>query len=59
MMDGAFKWFWTAMVFASVAWYAYLLFHVGIRGGRDIYRMTRALSGRAEKPESGGRPSGA
>ena len=58
MMDDAFKWFWTAMVFASVAWYAYLLFHVGIRGGWDIYRMVRALSGRAEKSETGGRPSG-
>ncbi len=44
-MDEVFKWFWTAMVFASIAWYAYLLFHVGIRGGLDILRMVRALSG--------------
>jgi hypothetical protein len=59
MIDEAFKWFWTAMVFASVAWYAYLLFHVGIRGGWDIFRMTRALSRPADKPESGERQPGA
>jgi hypothetical protein len=42
-MTTFFKWFWSAMVFASITWYAYLLFHVGIRGGFDIVRMARAL----------------
>ena len=46
MIDKFFIAFWTLMVFASIAWYGYLLFHVGIKGGRDIVRMIRALSGR-------------
>ena len=58
-MDDVFKWFWTVMVFASIAWYAYLLFHVGIRGGWDIYRMMDALSGPSDKSETGEpRPGG-
>ena len=33
-LDKLFLYFWTTMVFTSIAWYAYLLFHVGIRGVR-------------------------
>jgi len=43
-MYDPFKLFWTAMLWGSVAWYSYLLFHVGWRGGRDIIRMARSLS---------------
>jgi hypothetical protein len=43
-LDKVFLGFWTTMVFASIAWYAYLLFHVGVRGGFDIIRMMRALA---------------
>ncbi len=46
MLDRFLIAFWTVMVFASIAWYGYLLFHVGIKGGWDIARMIRALSGR-------------
>ena len=53
-MNNLYVWFWTAMIFASIAWYAYLLFHVGIKGGWDILRMIRALSGRPAKPEAPG-----
>lgn len=54
MLDRVLIAFWTVMVFASIAWYAYLLFHVGIQGGWDIARMIRALSGRAGESESSG-----
>ena len=47
-MRDPFVWFWTAMIFLSIAWYAVLLFYVGVRGGREILRMTRALSDRPE-----------
>jgi hypothetical protein len=50
-MKDLFVWFWTAMIFSSIAWYAYLLFHVGYQGGRDILRMARALSERADREE--------
>jgi hypothetical protein len=43
--DTAFKWFWTVAVFASLAWYAILLFWLGAKGGIEIRRMTRVLSG--------------
>lgn len=35
--------FWSVLIFSSIVWYAVLLLYVGIRGGRDIARMTRAL----------------
>jgi hypothetical protein len=52
MTDNPLVWFWTAMVFASIAWYSYLLFHIGIRGGWEIVRMTRVLSGRPDAKAS-------
>jgi len=54
MIDTFFIAFWTVMVFASIAWYAYLLFHVGIKGSWDILRMIRALSGRPDGNQSPG-----
>ena len=54
MLDQCLIAFWTILVFASIAWYAYLLFHVGIKGGWDIVRMIRALSGQPAKPEASG-----
>jgi hypothetical protein len=41
-----FVWFWTAVVFASIVWYAALLFLVGFKGGREILRMARSLADR-------------
>jgi len=40
--------FWTLMIFASIAWYAVLLFYVGIKGGYEIVQMARTLSGRPD-----------
>jgi len=36
------------MIFASIAWYAILLFYVGIKGGYEIVRMARRLE---ERPQ--------
>lgn len=46
-MNDPFVWFWTAMVWGSIAWYGYLLFHVGWRGGRDILRMAASLEAKS------------
>ena len=43
-MNPYFVWFWTAMIVASIGWYALMLFVVGFKGGGDIVRMVRALS---------------
>lgn len=37
--------FWCLLIVLSIGWYAFLLFYVGIKGGRDIARLTRALRG--------------
>ena len=47
-MNGFFVWFWTAIVFLSIVWYAVMLFYVGIKGGYEIVQMTRNLSKRAD-----------
>ena len=54
-MKDLFLWFWTAMIFLSIAWYAILIFYVGIKGGYEILRMTRALSDRSEPAEGDNR----
>ena len=38
--------FWTVMIFASIAWYGFLLFYVGFKGGREIRALTKALDQR-------------
>ena len=43
-MTDPFAWFWSAMILLSIGWYTVLLFWVGIHGGYEIVRMTRALS---------------
>ena len=45
-------WFWTAIIFLSIAWYAMLLFYVGAKGGREIFQMTRDLSKEAANKQS-------
>lgn len=42
-------WFWSAMILASIAWYAILLFYLGIKGGIEIQRMKATLSKRREE----------
>ncbi len=41
--------FWTLIVFSSIGWYAFLLFYVGIKGGRELRALTRELGNRAGK----------
>jgi hypothetical protein len=35
---------WTALIFASVAWYGFLVFYIGYKGARELLQMTRKLS---------------
>lgn len=45
-MNNVYVWFWTAMIFASIVWYGFLLFYVGVKGGREIVQMARSLAKR-------------
>ena len=47
--------FWTLMIFLSIAWYGFLLFYVGFKGGKEIRILTKTLGGRTSQPE---KPSG-
>jgi hypothetical protein len=42
--------FWAVMIFASIAWYGFLIFYIGIKGGFEIRRMTKSLGER--KPDA-------
>jgi hypothetical protein len=35
--------FWTILIFASIVWYGFLVFYVGIKAGREIRTMIREL----------------
>jgi hypothetical protein len=38
--------FWTLMIFLSVAWYGFLLFYIGYKGGREIGELVRRFKSR-------------
>jgi hypothetical protein len=45
---------WTVLIFASIAWYAFLLFYVGYKGGREVIQLARTLGARDLKnPKQG------
>ena len=51
-MNTVFIVFWSVMIFTSIAWYGFLIFYVGYKGGREIRAMTRALEQRGEEEQS-------
>jgi hypothetical protein len=48
-MTSVFVVFWSVMIFGSIAWYGFLLFYVGFKGGREIRAMTRAFERRRQE----------
>ena len=36
--------FWAALIFASIFWYGFLVFHIGIKAGREIRALVETLS---------------
>ena len=47
-MNALFIVFWTAMIFASIAWYGFLLFYIGFKGGHELRAMTKEFRLRDE-----------
>jgi len=47
-MSSLFVVFWTLMIFLSIAWYGFLLFYVGFKGGKEIKALTKRLGERNE-----------
>ena len=50
-MMSFFAVFWTVMIFSSIAWYGFLIFFVGYKGGREIRAMTRAFEKRDKEAQ--------
>lgn len=42
-MKDFFVLFWAFLIFASIAWYAFLVVYLGIKAGREIREMTKVL----------------
>ena len=45
-MSDPFVVIWTVLIFTSIAWYGFLLFYVGFKGGREIKALTKTLDER-------------
>ncbi|MEN9636892.1 MAG: hypothetical protein RL077_5296 [Verrucomicrobiota bacterium] len=45
-MTTFFIFLWTTLLFASIFWYGFLVFYVGIKAGREIRELTATLSKR-------------
>lgn len=45
-MNSLFIFFWAVLIFASIAWYGFLVFYVGIKAGREVKELTRTLTRR-------------
>ena len=43
-MRNPFILFWTVMIFGSIFWYALLVYYVGVKAGREILIMIKALA---------------
>jgi hypothetical protein len=46
--------FWSLLIFASIAWYGFLVFYIGAKGGRELWAMTRRFEKRDENKGGGG-----
>ncbi|MCC6414851.1 MAG: hypothetical protein IT582_02955 [Opitutaceae bacterium] len=40
-MNTFFILFWVVLILASIAWYAFLVFYVGLKAGREIKTLIR------------------
>jgi hypothetical protein len=55
-MKDPFLLFWSVLIFASIAWYAFLVFYVGWKAGREVRDLTRSLSAASSSEEPPARP---
>jgi len=51
-MGNFWLWFWTVMIFASIAWYGFLVFFIGLKGGKEIKTMIEGFEER-DKSDKG------
>ena len=60
-MIGLLVMFWTVLIFTSIAWYGFLVFYLGVKGGKEIRALARRTEddSKSEHHEGGGgaRPS--
>ena len=42
-------WFWMAVIFSSIAWYGFLVFFIGWKGGRELGDMIQTFKKREDQ----------
>jgi hypothetical protein len=56
-MKDPFLLFWAVLILASILWYGFLVVYLGIKAGREIHALTRALdAGSAKRREPSPQP---
>lgn len=45
--------FWGFLIAASVFWYGFLVFHIGLKAGKEIRELMRTLEREREEPPRG------
>jgi hypothetical protein len=50
-MNDIFIWFWTILIFVSIAWYGFLVFYIGAKGGGELRTMMKTLDERPDDKE--------
>ena len=48
-MKDPFVIFWVVLILASIVWYGFLVFYVGIKAGHDIRTMIKSLKEKSSK----------
>ncbi|QYM78208.1 hypothetical protein K0B96_12975 [Horticoccus luteus] len=49
--------FWVVLIVASIAWYGFLVFYIGVKAGREILALTKSLDATAAAQRSAADPS--
>ena len=50
-MKDPFLIFWSLLLFASIFWYGFLVFYLGIKAGREIRAMIKTLGSARDRAE--------
>lgn len=51
-MNHFFVIFWVVLIVASIAWYGFLVFYIGVKAGREIIALTKSLDATAAAQRS-------
>ena len=50
-MKDPFVLFWSVLLFGSILWYAFLVFYIGLKAGREILTLLKTLGASPPDPK--------